>query len=584
MVLRDLMSATGHLRSPNILQTSTCCMLLEIIISRGLGNQPVAKKCLSIIFSSIFVDYEDYLSSSESLLQSCPDSNTIFGVPVGPLFANLRPFFDEKIIENNSSQQDQKQSADEAWEDATGSKASDEEIDAMNIDELRTYTKQLLKEYKSSQRQVLKHHFKSWSRILKNDKQVESWGDILKGAKTRVVVAKYFSIWKKKFDNRMSIKQEISKIPARASVGGASTNMDEMTSLPTTADIGVIDTSEGWGQLATWTTIEKQPSEVKETHQDALGGSGTLDVEKIDTVEFLASWIDTIVTAVTGKHCKISSFTKSFADGTLMLKVALAASPKSIVNVKTLDEYFEKDSPPTVLFSSSDLRSKPMLFLCLSALFDRWLATCRTLVDDDPHNRLVNGFCGFSDIRRLSVSSPAWTMIAENNRLEIINMLLDARTKVIYPSFLAPMRQHNQGSLKKLLSSPMVRSVVNNVTVSRLLRSVFSRGAQGDDEITLFEFRSLLQELRWFMTVITNEDMHLIFHLSQAGGCESGDADAQGFDGDGTIDIGEFYDAFCILSAFFTDTDETSEPPEEHITWFFKTVFLPTVQDNLSIL
>ncbi|KAJ9453460.1 hypothetical protein DIPPA_08663 [Diplonema papillatum] len=473
-------------------------------------------------------------------------------------------------------------------------KAPSDDLREWTSEELFAYVRMLERQNTTLTRQVLRSHFNAWKRVNATNwaDGVGWWDDVLQKARSKALVARSFSLWKRRFRIRRDARHA-SRLKEAMEV-----SVEEERTAAKQVLLKVVDTSAGWEALAK----AKEEASVGDNpvQDDALEVASEV-IEALDVSKALSRWVEIVqVTAGRPRVCTAIDFREDFQDGSVLYNICASIVP-SFENlgkhvISALGEYFRHDPLPTVIYNTTYLASgnKAMNILCISALFQQWLDASRAATAEQGEEQAVacsaapekvffrDSLAAFATAIGVPANGGVWTLVVEKVRMFCLHALVTHRADCVHPCFVALLSNHGEGALKKALMARDVMRVLGDERVQSLVKAVFRFSAVDDDQITLREFKQLLEAVGWFDTAITSTDMHLVFQLCQGGGSSSPD-DPPGADGDASIDAGEFVDAFGILSAFFPDNPEQGCTVAEHIRWFFAERFFPRVSETLGI-
>ena len=484
------------------------------------------------------------------------------------------------LTDFETSNEDQERHNELALREEVAIQEDTEVVSALKEASLRQFAMTLLSEQRASDRQILRVHFNGW-RHIPVSADGDNWQDIMKTARDKMKLRNYFALWR----SRYALRQEL-RIEHRVQVHVADLNTDSNFA------VHVRDTRAGWAALndSPRAPTPGSPRMQEEEPDDNLETCGAVSTISVDAM--LLRWMEIVQENAGRTPAAASNFTLSFVDGTVLLGLCscLYTIHETASTKADLDLFFNQQTTPTVLYSTQYLEteSQSMNTLIVAAFFRQWVEQGLKLraesgtTQNHAHTILQSAFTAMS--KYLGIPSDrsgdgSWVSLIERVRLHTLQNLITLRERPIHGAFTELFDGHADGLLKKALMSTEVREVFSENQIMKVMSAVFAVAAQDDDEITLMEFRDLLQKMRWLNTHVTSEDMHLVFTLCQAGGACA--MDALGGDGDSTIDPGEFTDAFAILSSFFVNDKKAALAA--HLRWFFGAHFLPAVKEYLHI-
>ena len=472
-------------------------------------------------------------------------------------------------------------------------------VEALNDDVARRLAVTLLGEARDVQRQLLRVHFNAWAGPTRRGRNENSdWKDVLANARNRCSLKRSWDVWRRRYNDAIHVRAQ--QLIAEASAEGARA-VDTTVGWATLMSEGALLPQAGSGGRQRSVCSERGGAEGED---DALGG--LVDVTSIDVEGALLAWAECVQAAAGGDVVEVRDLTESFSDGRALRSVCHSLSLLDGVEhavtlsgnpLDDLDAHFRSEpSPlPSVMFTAASLRAcnHPMTLLCVAALFKQWVdrvaQQARADHDPSPADAMVT-----ESVSRLAQrlqlppdSSASWVGLAERARLHAIDSMLARKQAQLEPAFAAVFKGHAEGSVTNCMLSAEVREVFSELQIVRLMRDVFKLAAQGDEEITLAEFKELLERIGWLDTRLSVEDMHLVFMLCQGGTPApapegAGGAGAGSADSDSVIDPHEFSDAFAILSSFFLNPQQVDVA--DHLRWFFETHFLPVAESHLGVI
>eukprot|EP01065_Artemidia_motanka_P029302 TRINITY_DN35443_c0_g1_i1.p1 TRINITY_DN35443_c0_g1~~TRINITY_DN35443_c0_g1_i1.p1 ORF type:complete len:1086 (+),score=221.42 TRINITY_DN35443_c0_g1_i1:73-3330(+) len=618
VVLRQLHHATRKLPQPHALRTAATCLVIERLVPLFGRLAGVMRTALGNIYHALFSNFADCQSPDEAenpLSALDGDAAERDRQRNTPHFMALKPWHDvaaDSSARNEHPEPDSPLAAhagllqDMAVHAASRTDLTSD-VNSMSLPQLQVHCRVLQDELRDSQRLLLRVHFHSWRQVLRRGLEQEHWSDVLRRAKVRVLLNKYFRVWCRKFAVRRAKAAEMLQV-------------EPVMERSTVAPPGV-DTTQGWAQLQQAMSPNDDLGPRSESKpDDALGGCEGEDEAVLgvqDLQALLLRWVEACM-AVPGMkrsgthshHQAVRNFSYDFQDGSVMLSVVNLLAEGSIPSVGTpldmLDHYFKSErAPATLVFRAAyhlPRLDDTITEAVMGTLFRLWLNLCRrTLVDDpasiDPY---MTPFQTLSSLLGVDRRSRSWSLLNERLRQQAAALYLQRRRKRhLLATKMAPVMLLPRSSpedlgrrvtkrelcvnveVKEVLLMGPVREVLNDSGTVKTLGAFFKRAAGGDDEITLAELVTAMRELGWLPTeeqrakfplpssqsanlsptsefasgaiaagfVLAIEDVHAVFELCQ-GSSESG-TDAAGGDGDATIDFSEFVDACGLLSAFW---------------------------------
>eukprot|EP01062_Namystynia_karyoxenos_P068445 TRINITY_DN6305_c0_g5_i1.p1 TRINITY_DN6305_c0_g5~~TRINITY_DN6305_c0_g5_i1.p1 ORF type:complete len:1130 (+),score=292.24 TRINITY_DN6305_c0_g5_i1:80-3469(+) len=676
VVLRQMHNATAALPRPSALRTAVSCLVLERVLPACGRVAGIIRCALSEVYRAVYSDYGGTLSPEEAadplyeLEGDCADRQR-HREP--PNFIAMRTWQDSA----RRAQDGDGGAAPPAAEMVSrglarhaGHVLDDTDLlganpSLLDSHQLKSMFLRLQERLREARAMALRAHFTAWRHTQRSGQQQEQWGDIMHRAKYRIILDKYFAHWRKRFALRRAAaasgRMASPTLHGEPSFGSAGLVMGS-PGLPRSLASKAADTRAQWEALKKPVGVgSDDDDDPQRSGEDALGlGDDEQRVSDLDLTQLLHRWVEACIAVHPEVECHggLRNFSSDFVDGRALLCVVLVVNDKAVIGYgstyRRLDSFFSSPAgPPNIVYdvpSHLQKKNETMNTAVVAALYGLWILRCQDIVSVEPNSKskTVAPLRALSKWTGIAMISRAWAgAVRERLRLHAAGIYLQPRRTLrnLAPALQRALFREKEDTgrggpvdlgvnveIKELLVLPPVRRVLSDSKINKVLGDIFTRAADGDQEITLGEWVQLLRALGWLAKAgaksrlpsvcdpdaeddpsssalgfpaqarkrpshheeatcfLAIEDVHAVFELCQ--GASEG-TDAAGGDGDATIDFSEYQDACVLVSGFWWQHDPARQvsvigtpdspgPVEEiaaeiagHARWFFENVLIP---------